>query len=404
MISVGVRLDEVALVNPKSSKRLMKQEVVSFIGMADADADAGRTSGGLDRAFEEVSKGYTQFKNGDILVAKITPCFENGKIVQASLNHEFGSGSTEFHVIRPDRDRLNDRYLLHFLRQPKVRADGERRMTGTAGQRRVPEAFFAELEIPIVSLDEQRRIADQLDFVQGLREKRHCTASLLDKLAQSVFFDMFGDSGGRWPELIVEEISALGKGSIRTGPFGSQLLHSEFVDSGIAVLGIDNAVANEFRWAQRRFITEEKYQKLSRYTVHPGDVIITIMGTCGRCAVIPDEIPTAINTKHLCCITLDQDKCLPEYLHSYFLWHPTARSYLHKTAKGAIMSGLNMSIIAALPVAVPPISLQQTYVKRAAAMTRLKERQTAHLAEVDKLFTSLQDRAFHGGHEMIPGI
>jgi type I restriction enzyme S subunit len=219
----------------------------------------------------------------------------------------------------------------------------------------------------------------------------------LDSLTQSIFIEMFGDVEGKgWSISNVAGIADTHKGAMRTGPFGSQLLHSEFVDEGVVVLGIDNAVANEFRWGDRRFISQEKYQELKRYTVFPGDVLITIMGTCGRCAVVPADIPVAINTKHLCCITLDHEKCLPSFLHAYFLMHPIARQYLGQTAKGAIMDGLNMGIIKEMPVPLVPIDLQREFEIRLKALQKVRSANIQAAAELDALFASLQHRAFQG--------
>lgn len=253
-----------------------------------------------------------------------------------------------------------------------------------------------KMRVPVSTLDEQRRIANTLDRVDKVRTKRRQTIALLDNLANSIFLDMFGAPREDWPLVTVSELASATKNSIRTGPFGSQLRHDEFVNAGIPVLGIDNAANNEFRWGQRRYITPEKYRKLSRYTVHPGDVLITIMGTCGRCAIVPDDISTAVNTKHLCCITLNQKVCLPEFLHGYFLTHPAAQSYLRRTAKGAIMSGLNMGIIKELPVHLAPIELQLQHRERLLKIRSLRSTHQTQLAEMDALFAAVQYRAFRG--------
>lgn len=257
------------------------------------------------------------------------------------------------------------------------------------------DAYRRRLFLP--PLPEQRRIAEILDKADALRAKRRAALAQLDTLTQSIFLDMFGDPGAHdWRTTTISHVASDADGAIRTGPFGSQLLHSEFTDDGIAVLGIDNAVENEFRWGQRRFISEGKYRQLTRYTVRPGDVLITIMGTCGRCAIVPEEIPTAINTKHLCCITLDRTKCLPVFLHAYFLRHPIARRYLAQKAKGAIMEGLNMGIIREMPIPLAPIDLQLEFAERLKQVSELKAAQRRSEADLEALFDSLQHRAYQG--------
>ena len=266
-------------------------------------------------------------------------------------------------------------------------------MTGSAGQKRVPTSYLESLQIPLPSLPEQRRIAAMLEQADQLRRTRRYALELSDSFLPATFLKMFGDEG-TFGLSRVEEILAQKSSSIRTGPFGSQLLHSEFTDSGIAVLGIDNAVNNRFEWSERRFITPQKYRELIRYTVFPGDVIITIMGTCGRCAIVPDDIPTAINTKHLCCITLDHKRCLPVYLQGAFLYHPNVRHQIRLANKGAIMDGLNMEIIKNLCIPVPPLTLQQRFADLVRGHECLRATQRESLRQAEHLFQTLLHRTF----------
>jgi type I restriction enzyme, S subunit len=265
------------------------------------------------------------------------------------------------------------------------------------------EVYSVPVMVP--PLPEQRCIAAILDEAfEGIAtakantEKNLQSARVLLENGYRSIVESFDQS--QWGKAPVADVAAASKGSMRTGPFGSQLLHSEFVDDGIAVLGIDNAVANEFRWDKRRYITEAKYRDLARYRVYPGDVLITIMGTCGRCAVVPDDIPLAINTKHLCCITLDRQKCLPDYLHLYFLHDPLARAYLTAQAKGSIMAGLNMGIISTLPVRLPPLAQQASIIERFDSLQAEADRLTdVHIRKfmvLDELKRSLLHQAFTG--------
>lgn len=293
-------------------------------------------------------------------------------------------------------ENVDSRYLYRLLNAPLVKQQLGLVISGSTFKR-INLSEIRKLQILLPPLEEQRRIAAILDKADAVRRKRQSAIALTEELLRSAFLEMFDTSVAKsWEMATVEQLLASKTGAIRTGPFGSQLLHSEFISQGIAVLGIDNVVQNQFRWVQLRFISEKKYEQLKRYTVSPGDVLISIMGTCGRCAIVPDDCPKAINTKHLCCITLNRNKCYPEFLQSYFLIHPKASNYLKKNAKGAIMEGLNMSIIKDLPVPLVPIKLQKQYVNLQRQILSSKVSAIESRDEADNLFNSLLQRAFQG--------
>lgn len=332
---------------------------------------------------------------GDILIVKIGSIGYSA-VVDDLNGFDHAIIPANLAKVTPDLTKVDLRYLHRWLTSTTAKQYFMRVASKTA-QPALSLVKIKGLQVPLPPLPEQRRIAEILDKADALRAKRRAVLAQLDTLTQSIFLDMFGDPvAHRWPMSTVAEMAAATEGAIRTGPFGSQLLHSEFTDDGIAVLGIDNVVENAFRWGQRRFISQAKYRQLTRYTVRPGDVLITIMGTCGRCAIVPDGVPTAINTKHLCCITLNRRKCLPAFLHAYFLRHPIARRYLAQKAKGAIMEGLNMGIIRQMPIPLAPIELQEAFAARLAALSDLGRKVQRSESELSAVFASLQHRAFRG--------
>ena len=305
--------------------------------------------------------------------------------------------SNHFLRLRPRDGKMDGRYLARWLNLQFLNGRFKGMCRQWVNQATVGRDVLLSLEVPCPPLPEQRRIAEILDKADALRAKRRTTLAMLGTPRQSIFLDMFGDPGAKsWRMRTISDVASNANGAIRTGPFGSQLLHSEFTDQGVAVLGIDNAVENEFRWERRRLISEAKFRKLSRYIVRPGDVLITIMGTCGRCAIVPEDVPTAINTKHLCCISLDLTKCLPTFLHAYFLGHPIARRYLAQKAKGAIMDGLNMGIIKEMPIPLVPIELQQEFAERLKRLDVVKATYRCSEVDLEELFASLQHGAFQG--------
>jgi len=139
-------------------------QMVSFVSMSMISVDYRQPVTHEVKRWSDIKKGYTHFAEGDVGLAKITPCFENGKsCVFKGLTNGMGAGTTELHVFRSTGDHVIPEYILLFLKSPGFIQRGIPRMTGTAGQKRVPTDYFANSPLPLPPLAEQRRIVARVD-------------------------------------------------------------------------------------------------------------------------------------------------------------------------------------------------------------------------------------------------
>ena len=384
-----VLLEDVADINPRQSPSLKNSDIVSFVPMSALSAESASVEEEQDRPYSEVSKGYTSFASGDVLFAKITPCFENGKIAQAILRNRIGVGSTEFHVIRPNDGQAEGRFLHHFLRQPKIRSAGERRMTGSGGQRRVPTNFLAKLEIILPPLAEQKRIAEVLDKAEELRAKRRAALAQLDTLTQSIFLEMFGDPVTNRKGFRIFRMGDVC--DVRDGTHDSPKYVSE---AGYPLVTSKNLSGGFVDLSDVNLISEGDYLQINkRSKVDQGDIIMPMIGTIGSPVLVVDEPRFAI--KNVALIKFSAASPL-QILLRQLLSGDYFDHIVGQKNRGGTQKFVSLGDLRSFPLPLPPIALQQEFAQRVTAVEQLKATQRASLAELDTLFASLQHKAFSG--------
>ena len=155
-------LGEVADISPTPA-RLEPNTPISFVPMSAVDAITGRIVRPEVRMTADLRAGYRQFRRGDVIFARITPCMQNGKTsVVGDLSTDYGYGSTEFHVVRPSK-AVAATWLHQIFRTAAFKAEAAKHFTGTAGQQRVPASFLREVAIPVPSIVEQRAVIARLE-------------------------------------------------------------------------------------------------------------------------------------------------------------------------------------------------------------------------------------------------
>jgi type I restriction enzyme S subunit len=381
-------LKRLANVNP--GPPIVSDEVeASFVPMEDV-GDDGQLHLTQARVIGEIVGTYTPFLDGDILIAKITPCFENGKIARAfGLSNGVGFGTTELHVLRPNSG-IEPAFLFYVTRSSIFRDLGTSRMTGAAGQKRVPSDFVAEFPVFLPPIDEQQAIAAFLDretariggliaktrrLIELLREKRQAVISYAVTKGLNRNAPM-KDSGIEWLDEIpahweVKQLrylirpgTSITYGIVQAGPH---------VDDGVPYIRTSDMAGD--------FLPEEGYLRTSpeidamysRSKVRAGDLVVAIRATVGKTLPVPNYLDGANLTQGTAKICL-RDRISRDFI-LFVLNSANSSSGFTSMAKGATFKEITLEMLRKFPVPLPPFEEQSTLA--AVLSSRLAPVQTA---------------------------
>ena len=382
-----VQLGSVASIEKRTVQPDEIDPEIKYIGLENIEP-GGALVNVTSAGNAQLTSPKTTFNKECVLFGKLRPYL--AKIARPEFS---GICSTDIIPITPG-ENLDRGYLAHFLAQPSTVSLATSRATGANLPRLSPKELL-NFEIPLPSINEQRRIAAVLDKVDSLRTKRREAIALLDNLTQSVFLDMFGDPRRNtkyWTRVSLGEL-------IDNGPQNGLYKPAGKYGKGTPIVRIDafyDGVINNPSSLKR---VELKADEINRYRLYPNDILINRVNSLeylGKCALVPPLPEPTVFESNMMRFSLKRDLVEPGYLVQ-FLQTRYVKSQIMSAAKNAAnQSSINQRDVRGIQVSIPPIFKQRDYLSRVSAITSLKEAHRTHLAHLDELFASLQQRAFRG--------
>lgn len=393
-------LGEVCAINPKLSadEAPSADTAVTFVPMAAVDETTGTIARPELRQYKLVAKGYTPFRNDDVLFAKITPCMQNGKAAIArGLHGGLGFGSTEFHVLRPSNTLL-PQWVFSLIRQPSFRAAAAANFTGTAGQQRVPADFLKSFPIPVPPMAEQERIVKLLDEADELRKLRAQSDRRTAVLLPALFTELFGDPTHiekmRWQFKPLGEFAKVSYG------LADKLDATTKPENGTRILTISNVLLHGSIDTKVEKYSVVPPDERAKARLQKFDLLFNWRNGSeehvGKTAIWEEQVEgEVLHVSFLLKIRADQSQANP-----YFLWalinRLRATGYFTRNARMQINRKFNASELSALALPLPPLPLQQEFARRVAEIRALEAAQAASRQRLDSLFQSMLHRAFEG--------
>lgn len=289
---------------------------------------------------------------------------------------------------------MDPAYFAHYFRTSTYR----RRVSALAAGvniNNLRNEHLDEIEIPLPSISVQRRIAEILDKADALRAKRRAALAQLDTLTQSIFIDMFGDPATNprgWPIVTIADICDV-KGGKRL-PKGEEYSATPTPYRYIRVTDLQSGTVDE---AALVYLKPEIQAEIARYIVNRGDVIISIAGSIGLVAPVPESLDGVNLTENAAKLVPRSRGRYNEFFLASFLQTSFAQGQISSHIGQVTIGKLALFRIEKIKLPLPPLEAQRRFASCVAAVKRHRASQLTALAELNALFASLQHRAFEGG-------
>ncbi|MBE4127200.1 MULTISPECIES: restriction endonuclease subunit S [Vibrio] len=429
------RISEIAEISPRNSTTDDDAEV-SFVPMPLITTNYDGSHGSEKRIWKEIKKGYTHFQDGDIALAKITPCFENSKAaVFSGLEGGVGAGTTELHVARPLSDCINPLFVLLYLKAPIFLKVGETKMTGSAGQKRVPKDFFSENPLPFPPSNEQHRIVAKVDELMALCDQleqqteasieahQMLVTTLLDTLTNSADADELMQNWARISEHFdtlftteesidqlkqtILQLAVMGKlvhfgadpmetsvkDVISFGPRNGLSPKEVQGDTGIKVLKLGATSYGSLNLDESKSVDVD-IEKTSHLWLKKGDILIQRGNSAnyvGCNCLVKEDVCDVIYPDLM--MKIRPSKTVSSEFLSTWLSSPMAREFMwtRMTGTSGTMPKISKKVVEAIPIIVPSKKIQDMVVSKVEELFSICELLKQLISETQQTQSQLTD-------------
>ncbi len=381
-----VPLGEACTINPRKSllRDIDPTTRVSFVPMSDLEEHSISFRPLQEKVLSDVSSSYTYFADNDVLVARVTPCFENGKAgIARGLVNGIGFGSSEFYVLRCNGAALPE-WIYYSIMRPEFRDTAIAQMTGTGGLQRVPRSVVSEFEIPLPPLEVQREIVAEIEGYQRVIDGAR---AVVEHYRPRVPVDP------DWPLVALGDANLFRVESGGTPRSGVNEYWNGDVFWATLVDLPQQDFITEISETQRT-ISEAGLKESSAKLIPENSVVVSTRATIGRIAI--NRVPLATNQGFKNVVIADSSRAVPEYISlALTKLVPTMKAW----ASGGTFKELSKSKFCELRIPLPPLETQRAIVAELEAERALVESSRELMARMDGRIEAAVARVWGGGGE-----